>query len=451
MLLKRIFLVTILLVFNSTIADASPSLSERLLANNFNLFSAPGSAGNMVLQDFKGKIVNLASLKGKVVILNFWKIDCPPCSVEKPILERVYRKFAPYGLEVVCVNLFDEPEKLRSYVGKMGFSFFIGYDPAARLKVKQQVLSRGKTNFVVNEKLEAIYEVPGVPTTYLINRAGKVIGTSAGLINWEEEPFDELLTSTLGVPNRNVNAESFRVAAGQGGPVSNPTPMSQEPENVIETPPPSTPDVGIPEETKKRQKPKSDKAVRSQKNLDSAQTRIEKQNPPATVVDKAELRKPQPYTPGKPLKPTVHNDGKSTASAKIMGREIVPIRSELPPAIPYTPGAKTLGPGQQAGTPLSPDDSGSVMAQIPGNAANQQPLLHPSSSNGQLPPARPLGASNSLDGFILDSFGQSAAPYARSTAQNQQTPQPSIAGQLGQDVRNLGSGIKETFSRMWGR
>ncbi len=204
---------------------SAANLSERLLSNNFNLYSAPFPAGNMILQDFKGKLINLSSLRGKVVILNFWKIDCPPCSVEKPILERVYRKYSNRGLDIVCVNLFDNHEKLRSYLSKTGFSFTLAYDPAGRLSIKPQKLAQGtRTNFIVNDRSEAIYEVPGVPTTYLIDRNGKYWEALQVSSTGRKSPLASCFETTLGNAGGAAEAQNgFNTAAKAGmGPVANP-------------------------------------------------------------------------------------------------------------------------------------------------------------------------------------------------------------------------------------
>ncbi len=202
---KYLGAAAILLLIVLLAANAFASLRDDLQDRNFNLYSAPFPAGNMILQDLKGRSINLASLRGKVVILNFWKIDCAPCSAEKPILERIYRKFGPRGLEVIAVNLFDSPEKLRSFLQDSGLTFTIAFDSTNQLSLKQHKLGAGlPTTFVVNANSEAIYEIPGVPTTYVLNKKGEVIGSSVGLVNWEEEPIVTLLEMLLGPQTSTV-------------------------------------------------------------------------------------------------------------------------------------------------------------------------------------------------------------------------------------------------------
>jgi hypothetical protein len=117
----------------------------------------------------------------------------------------------------------------------------------------------------------------------------------------------------------------------------------------------------------------------------------------------------------------------------------------LPPATPYNPSTP-----QGAPTNVIPDDNGTVTARIPSNApapgfdrfggAGRPP-------SATLPPAQPLSTGNPIDGFILDSFGRPRAQEA-GASRTSDKPASSLFGQIGQDVQNLGSGIKDTFSRI---
>ncbi|MDA8432453.1 MAG: TlpA disulfide reductase family protein, partial [Nitrospiraceae bacterium] len=61
-------------------------------------------APDFTLKDLRGNHVTLSSLKGKVVLLNFWATWCPPCVAEMPELNKLYRKMASRGLEIVAVS-----------------------------------------------------------------------------------------------------------------------------------------------------------------------------------------------------------------------------------------------------------------------------------------------------------------------------------------------------------
>lgn len=217
-----IFLLFVILTFSN--AYGAVGLADQLKYYNFNLYPIPCRANNMILRDLKGREISLAGLRGKVVILNFWKVDCHPCSMEKPILERIYRKNAPRGLEIVAVNLVDSRDRILNYVQRGGYSFTFAFDPTQRFSIRQQALRSGvPATFVVNSNSEAIYEVPGVPTTYLINRQGEVVGNAIGLTNWEEQPLTNLLESLLGrTPVIAAQNSGSYSGAAQQGPVQAP-------------------------------------------------------------------------------------------------------------------------------------------------------------------------------------------------------------------------------------
>ncbi len=209
-------------------AAFSPS---QLRALNFNLYKTPCPANDLVLQDLNGNPVRLSSLRGNVVLLNFWKIDCMPCAMEKPILQRMYQTFADQGLSVLAVNLSDTPERIRDYVSSHGYTFKFAHDPADRYSLKQQTLASGMlTNYVVNQKSEAVYEICGVPTTYVIDRQGNIVGHAFGMVNWEHGPFYKFLTHLLG--------PSTVVAGGRQRPQIAPPPSRPTaPQRPVQAPP----------------------------------------------------------------------------------------------------------------------------------------------------------------------------------------------------------------------
>jgi thiol-disulfide isomerase/thioredoxin len=497
--------------------EGLPSL---LRTHNFNLYTVPCPANNMVLRDLKGRVVNLSALRGKVVILSFWKIDCAPCAAEKPILQRLHNKYAPRGLEIVAVNLFDDHSRVKSYARKGGYGFTFCYDADRRFSVQKQSLGGGvPTTFVVNGKSEAIYEVPGVPTSYLIDRKGQVVGNAVGMVNWEEQPFIELLESLLG-PARPVVAQNtarFSGEAGQG-PVANPSVRSVGPRRGNE--PEVRQTVKEPTEKSASRGNSSDVpdqvlATRSNTPVSSAKARKPEpssvsRNSHPTAPPKHRSRKPvagerkrratmalgSPVEYGKPkqFRPsTSHGSLAGTTDSRprylaqaatgtnvptpyspprnppAMGRSVPGgnLQPGLPAAMPYTPPNIPSAVNRTAARrPVTPDEDGQVMARIPERYSAPQEITT-GAPEKSTPIARPFSQprlpSNPIDGFILDSFkrnsaGLGSAPQALYPAP---TPEPepvaapapapasSVFGQLGRDVRNLGQGIKQTFSSWW--
>jgi peroxiredoxin len=105
-----------------------------------------------------GEQVSLASLKGKVVVLNFWFIGSPPCRIEIPGLNKLVEEYADN--EVVFLALAnDAPKALNSFLGKTRFDYTIV--PEAKDIAKQ-------------------YNVSGFPTHVIIGRDGLVTQSLVG-------------------------------------------------------------------------------------------------------------------------------------------------------------------------------------------------------------------------------------------------------------------------------
>ncbi|AFM25669.1 TlpA family protein disulfide reductase [Desulfomonile tiedjei] len=465
---RKLFIFCMILSLGTVTGTAIGSRGPDRISN-IHIFSRPDPAREMQLQDIHGKSVALSRLRGKIVILNFWKIDCPPCSMEKPVLERIYRKYASRGLEIVAVNLFDHKDDLRAYGQRGRFSFTLAYDPAQQFTTKRFAVGSGtQTTFIVNQHSQAIYEVSGVPTTYVIDRNGKVVANAVGMVNWEDPEESAFLESLLQpgattvaaesvqspeLPGRHLSgdevtyperlaqmesdnadvfqqtqyrdSEPFPPVMAQQGPVQNPTMPSVTGIQPPQSPPPVR--VAPPQQD-------TEKAQGTKRRLSTKQAKT-----PAPVPSGS--RKPVPYQPG-----TAQNQ--PPVQTGVQSGSLPP----LPAAIPYTPPRGQRPPAP----PLVPDANGTVTARIPGGSGTPE-------YGSSLPPAQPLGG-NPIGNFILDSFGhpsqtsQSASPRPIGVAQppaQERTQQPAsqqpagVIQQIGQDFQNLGAGIRDTFSRIW--
>ncbi len=101
-----------------------------------------------------GGKIDLATYRGKVVLLDFWATWCAPCQVEMPTFDRWQRYYGPQGLQVIGISMDDDPGLARSLSAKLRLNY-----PVA----------------MGDEKLGELYGgVLGLPLTYLIDRNGKV-------------------------------------------------------------------------------------------------------------------------------------------------------------------------------------------------------------------------------------------------------------------------------------
>lgn len=124
-----------------------------------------GEAPDYVLRTLAGATVDSRDLAGKVVVVNFWATWCPPCRLEMPTLQKLHERRS--GDDVVVLGFATDvggDEPIRSFLAERGITYPVGR--------------------ATHEHRQAFGGIPGVPTTFLIDRQGvvrhKVVGYFAG-------------------------------------------------------------------------------------------------------------------------------------------------------------------------------------------------------------------------------------------------------------------------------
>lgn len=121
-------------------------------------------APEFILKDIYGNSHALSSLKGKVVLLNFWATWCPPCKAEMPSFNRLYREMRPRGLEIIAVSNDNAISYVKEYLTKNSFDFRVLWDE--------------------NKNITKKYKVFTVPTTFLIDKQGIIVEKFLGEYTW---------------------------------------------------------------------------------------------------------------------------------------------------------------------------------------------------------------------------------------------------------------------------
>jgi peroxiredoxin len=105
-------------------------------------------------RDLSGANLDLASFRGKVVLLDFWATWCAPCLVEMPVFAQWQREYGPQGLQIIGISMDDDPAPARRAYAKHSLNYPVAMGDA---------------------KLGELYGgVFGLPLTYLIDREGKI-------------------------------------------------------------------------------------------------------------------------------------------------------------------------------------------------------------------------------------------------------------------------------------
>lgn len=160
------FILSLLLILLSASATAETEKATR--ATNFSL------------QSLNGENISLDQYKGKYLLVNFWATWCGPCKVEMPSLEALYQRFKSDKFDILAIsNDMFGATVVEPYVKAHDLSFTFLLDQ--QLKVSYQ------------------YGVVSLPTTFLIDPKGNIIGAMHGAEDWTEpgtlQYFENLLNA----------------------------------------------------------------------------------------------------------------------------------------------------------------------------------------------------------------------------------------------------------------
>ena len=145
------------------------------------------AAPDFTLKTLEGKPLQLSSLKGKAVMVNFWATWCDPCKVETPWLVELQKKYGDQGFQVLGVAVDDSGEKAIA-------------DFAHKMEINYPVL-------LGTEKVAESYGgVEGLPTNYFLDRSGKVIGVERGLVS--ESVLVDNIVAALGTAGSNSKSST---------------------------------------------------------------------------------------------------------------------------------------------------------------------------------------------------------------------------------------------------
>lgn len=147
-------------------------------------FAAPSTIENkkqISLESYQWKLIDkdgnsfdFENEKGNVVLINFWATWCPPCVAEMPSLQKLYDS---YGDKITFLFVAsDEVLKVNTFMLKKGYTFPIHY---------------------ASNGAPAALEHSTIPTTYLINKSGKIVIEKSMVADWNSEEMTSIVDKLI--------------------------------------------------------------------------------------------------------------------------------------------------------------------------------------------------------------------------------------------------------------
>jgi thiol-disulfide isomerase/thioredoxin len=157
--------------------DQAPVAAEQTPLGHFVPAASPQPAPPVNFTDLAGKTAHLSDFAGKVVLLNLWATWCAPCRHEMPSLERLQARFGDKLAILPVSQDLGGDKAVAPFISKLGLA---------------------KLNVYLDPKstVGQAFKVEGLPSSFLIDRHGRVLGRVEGEAKWDSskmlaviEPF----------------------------------------------------------------------------------------------------------------------------------------------------------------------------------------------------------------------------------------------------------------------
>ena len=123
------------------------------------------------------KAVKLSNYRGQVVYLDFWASWCQPCRKSFTWMNKMQSLYGNEGFKVIAINLDESRDKANTFLKQIPAGFDVAFDP------------RGNT--------AESYQVKAMPSSYIIDKHGKVVHANLGFRGNDEEELEEKIRNLI--------------------------------------------------------------------------------------------------------------------------------------------------------------------------------------------------------------------------------------------------------------
>ena len=129
----------------------------------------PSQAPQLSLHDLDNSLRKLDDFRGKVVAVNFWATWCPPCREELPSMQRAYASYREQGFVILGVNVGETWDTVAPFLEDFALTYPILLD--------------------TDSSAMAGWNIMGLPTTYILDREGRITHRITGGRDWDDPAF----------------------------------------------------------------------------------------------------------------------------------------------------------------------------------------------------------------------------------------------------------------------
>jgi peroxiredoxin len=174
---EKIFLrclFVILIVFVSLSFTAEGGEDDLFSKIGINPIKGDKKAPDFFLKDLNGKKVGIKQFNGKIIFLSFWATWCSPCKEEMSSLEVLHQKFKEENFVLLTISVdYGGLKSVQEFMDKHRYTFPVLLDP------KSEALD--------------LFNVKGIPTTFIIDKEGRMIGRAIGPRDWKSPEVISLI------------------------------------------------------------------------------------------------------------------------------------------------------------------------------------------------------------------------------------------------------------------